>query len=34
MGGLSSGFSSFDGIIDELRFSEGALTPAQMQPVP
>ena len=34
IGGIPSGFASFSGIIDELRFSEGALTPAQMQPIP
>lgn len=34
IGGVPSGFGSFFGVIDELRFSEGALTPAQMQSVP
>lgn len=34
IGGVPTGFGSFTGVIDELRFSEGALTPAQMQPVP
>lgn len=34
IGGVPTGFGSFNGVIDELRFSEGALTPAQMQPVP
>ncbi len=34
IGGVPSGFGSFEGILDELRFSEGALTPAEMQPAP
>ncbi|PRQ05843.1 Laminin G domain protein [Enhygromyxa salina] len=34
IGGVPSGFGGFNGIIDELRFSEGALSPAQMQPAP
>jgi hypothetical protein len=34
IGGVPTGFGSFTGVIDELRFSEGALTPAQMQPIP
>ncbi|PRQ08902.1 LamG domain-containing protein [Enhygromyxa salina] len=34
IGGLPTGFGGFVGIIDELRFSEGALTPGEMQPVP
>jgi hypothetical protein len=34
IGGLPTGFGGFVGIIDELRFSEGALTPGEMQPLP
>ncbi|KIG14305.1 hypothetical protein DB30_06907 [Enhygromyxa salina] len=34
IGGLPTGFGGFVGTIDELRFSEGALTPGELQPVP